>query len=451
MIRGGWRTDQRVPSIADGLTLMLGRREVWGVFRSRGILLGLVAVVGIALPLAWWWAGHRKINALGESTRIAIAERRFDEALDAVDRWISALPGGGEPYYWKARILLALDQAQPTFDAITASAERGFDRTRLDAIRGVMMARAGKFPEAEPLLRVAASRGLGPEPEVSEGLARVYLGTFQLAKASTAIDRWMKKSPEDARPYFWRNEIEERNRADDSIVIQNYRMALQRDPNLDEARLKLAHKLRDGQRNAEAAAEYDRYLKRNPKGVPALVGAGQTALQSGDLTGATRLYDEALALDPREPVALRELALIDLRAGRFERARDRLAIVVEIDGFDPEVRASYARALKMSGDDPKSMEQSEIVERLRREHRRIAEIRESLVTNPNDLELKSEAARWLLEHGHDQEGLEWTELILRERPGHRPTCQALAEYHEKQGNIGLANYYKTAARGGPGG
>ncbi|MGE3820091.1 MAG: tetratricopeptide repeat protein [Isosphaeraceae bacterium] len=419
--------------------------------KSRRTLLALAAVGALAGGLAWWWVGPRKVQALAESARQAVRERRFDQAEVAVDRWIALRPQDGEPHYWKARVLLARDLPQPTLDAITAAAQRGYDRKPLEAIRGVMLARAGKFPEAEPLLRRAAAENLGPEPEISEGLARVYLGTFQLAKAATALDRWMEAAPEDARPHLWRNEIEERNSAEASVLIRNYRLALQRDPNLDEARLKLAHTLRDAQRNAEAEAEYERYLERNPRSVPALVGAGQTALQSGDLVTATRRYDEALAIDPREPVALRELALIDLRSGRFDRARERLATVVEIDAFNPEVRSSYARALKMVGEDARAAEQTAIVERLRREHVRIAELREALVSNPNDLELKSETARWLLEHGHEQEGLEWTELILRERPGHRPTCQALAEYHQKRGNVGLANYYRTAAGGGPGG
>jgi thioredoxin-like negative regulator of GroEL len=406
---------------------------------SRAILtVTALAALG-ALAVAWWWIG-REDRRLAESVRASVRDRRLEGVDPLIERWIALRPSDGEPHYWKARVLLARDQAQPTLDALRASLERGFNRELLDAMRGVLLSRASRFQEAEPLLRAAMARKLGPEPEIAEGLARVYLRTFQLAKAARALDAWREAAPDDARPHLWQNAIEERNTADDSVIIRNYRLALERDPNLDEARLKLADKLREGQRNEEAEAEYERHLKRNPKSVAAMVGAARTALQKGDLPGATTRFNEALALDPREPTALLELALIDLRQGAFARARDRLKTVVEIDAFNPEVRASYARALKMAGDEARSAEQSSIVERLRREHRRIAEIREALVGRPNDVELRSEAALWLLSHGHEAEALEWAQLILRDRPGHRPICEALADHYDRKGNAGLANY-----------
>jgi hypothetical protein len=99
----------------------------------------------------------------------------------------------------------------------------------------------------------------------------------------------------------------------------------------------------------------------------------------------------------------------------------------------------------MSGDPIGAREQSDAAERLRKEHRRMTEIRQALVGKPDDLNLRAEAAHWLLEHGHEQEGLEWTKLVLAKQPGHPETCALLAEYYRRKGNAGLANYYKTAA------
>ena len=53
-----------------------------------------------------------------------------------------------------------------------------------------------------------------------------------------------------------------------------------------------------------------------------------------------------------------------------------------------------------------------------------------------------EAAEWLLNHGHDQEGLEWTTQILRDQAGHAPTLELLADYYQRKGETGRANYYQ---------
>ena len=44
-----------------------------------------------------------------------------------------------------------------------------------------------------------------------------------------------------------------------------------------------------------------------------------------------------------------------------------------------------------------------------------------------------------------EKSLRWTEKILRERPQHPETNRLLADYYEKQGNRGLANFYRVQA------
>jgi hypothetical protein len=55
-------------------------------------------------------------------------------------------------------------------------------------------------------------------------------------------------------------------------------------------------------------------------------------------------------------------------------------------------------------------------------------------------------AKWMIENGHVREGLDWTSEILRAEPRHVPTHRLLAEYHQKQGNLGQANYHDLMAK-----
>ena len=51
----------------------------------------------------------------------------------------------------------------------------------------------------------------------------------------------------------------------------------------------------------------------------------------------------------------------------------------------------------------------------------------------------------MLENGHTQEGLNWTAEILRTEPRHGPTHRLLADYYQKLGNPGQANYHRLMA------
>jgi Tfp pilus assembly protein PilF len=410
----------------------------------KAVVTGVVALsVGVAIAVVV--RDRASVAAVAQSARSAVSAHRIDEAHRLIDKWAALRPRDGEPDYCRARLWVIVDQPVEALAAMRRALDRGYPVEPVYILRAVLEARAGQFGAAEPVLKHAIETSAEPAPEIAEGLARMYLGTFRLAEASRALEHWMQAAPEDARPYLWRNQVDERIGADNSALIYNYRVALRLDPSLDSARLGLADLLRKSHKVDEGEVEYATYLSRNPKSVEAHDGAGQIALLKGDLVGAARHFNEALALNPKDPVALREIALIHLRNGQFASARDRFKMAVELAPFDPEVRFNYARALELSGDGARAAEESLATERLRSDQRRIDELRQALVQRPGDADLRCEAAKWLIDHGHEKEGLEWTELILRQAPGHPQTCRILADFHARRGNVGLANYYRMAA------
>ena len=417
---------------------------------SRGrrwtVIVAALAVIGAASAVLI--PGVRARSAATEAARLAreaVEAGREAEARPLLDRWSSFEPKGGEPDYYRARLEVHLDRPAEAMEAMRRSLALGHAEGPLRVLRAILLARAGQLEAAEPALIAAFREGVEPKADVAEALSRIFLKTFRLGEAGRVLDVWMVAAPEDPRPYLRLNEVAERTDSDPEVQVRNYREALRRDPALNAARLALAEKLRDGSKIDEAEVEYATLLARDPKNVAGLVGAGRVALLKGDLTAATRHYEDALAIDPREKVALRELGLIDLNAGRTTKARDRLKAAVEVDPFDPEVRYSYSRALKATGDEARSAEEAAETERLKREQQTIVDLRKGLVERPDDIDLRCAAARWLIGHGHDKEGLDWARLVLRQRPGHPSACKLLADYHEGRREFGLANFYRTAA------
>ena len=92
-------------------------------------------------------------------------------------------------------------------------------------------------------LEAAYRQGIPPRAEVAKELARIYLSTYRLAHAAEAIETWRTLDHSDPQPYLWANEIAMRSEVDPSVLIRNYRAALDRDPNLAKARLGLAQQL----------------------------------------------------------------------------------------------------------------------------------------------------------------------------------------------------------------
>src|SRR5262249_55574576 len=157
------------------------------------------------------------------------------------------------------------------------------------------------------------------------------------------IERYRELMPRDPQPYLWSNEIGSRTGASPAVLIRNYQAALERDSGLEKARLGLAEQLGRDRRYDESEAEYRAYLRRNPRDAAAMAGLGRTALQAGDVEGAARAFESALEVDPRQLDALKELARLDIRFGRFDRARRRLEQLAGLAPFDHEVLYAYAQ------------------------------------------------------------------------------------------------------------
>ena len=155
---------------------------------------------------------------------------------------------------------------------------------------------------------------------VAKELAKIYLMSYRLDLAATAIEAWRALVPQDPEPCLWSNEIASRSNAETAVLIQNYRAALERDPTLDKARLGLAQELSKDRRFEEAEQEFTAYLKRKPKDTAAFLGLGRGAFQQGKIEDADRYWEAALETNPRDPETLKELGQLDLRLGHIEQA-----------------------------------------------------------------------------------------------------------------------------------
>src|SRR5262249_17472235 len=177
---------------------------------------------------------------------------------------------------------LADDRPPDVVEAVERAKELGYDRARLEVVKAIYMARGGRI-DVEPILHQAFDQESEPRAEIARELAAIYLRTSRLEEAARAVERYRALVPSDGQAYLWVNEIASRTGATPAILIRNYRVSLECDPQLDKARLGLAEQLSKDRRMDEAEREYRTYLSRNPEDAAALVGLGRNALQAAPI------------------------------------------------------------------------------------------------------------------------------------------------------------------------
>ena len=370
-------------------------------------------------------------------------------AMVAAPRWLGRAPDPAEAHVRAARQAISQGRLEEAAAELARARQQGGRPADVERLWGLLYARAGRADDALPLLRRTwdgpESEGRGPDPEVAGALARIAMQRFDLADAINVVDRWARETPTDPKPLVLRAEIDRRIGVDRIVTIAHLREALRRDANCDEARLSLAEILYLEGHYAESGQLYAAYAARHPGHAAGYIGVGIVARVQGEITQAGAALDRALALAPDDTMALKERAAIDLHQGHPDDALRRLDRAIKADAFDPELR--YQRSLVLGRLDRRdeALAERRRSEELRREHGEMAEIADQLIHNPDNNALRCLAARWMIDHGRGDEAAEWARLVLRDRPDHPEANRLLADYHQRRGEPGLANFHRLHA------
>ncbi|QDV38419.1 tetratricopeptide repeat protein [Tautonia plasticadhaerens] len=420
-----------------------GRRPRWAVIASA--VVATVALVTLGASLIGRSAGEEQAGAIAS----AIASGRLDEADRLASAWLGRRPEDPEALAWASRVALARARPAEAAEFARKAQLEGLDRSELRDVEGIVLARAGRAAEAEPMLRAHLAASDRPEPMVARELAEIGMATFRFGAAREALARWRRDAPDDPEPWVMEGRVAERVGDEFDEIASHYQKALELAPDRDDVRLRLAEILRLGGRHDEAAVEFESYLDRNPEDPEALASAGLNELGRGRFAEAERRLSAALGRDPGHLEALKGLARLRQQTGRFEEALESLDRAAGLEPHDPEIAYQRSLLLARLGRSEEADRMRARSERLRAEADEITRLRDALVRDPNNVDLQHEAARWLIEHDHAEEGIRWAEKALTIRPGHRPTCLLLAEHYEAAGQPDLAGYYRFQADPGP--
>jgi tetratricopeptide (TPR) repeat protein len=313
-----------------------------------------------------------------------------------------------------------------------------------------MRIQLGEVDEVAPVLLKCVNEDHPESALILETLAGSYMNNLRYRPAIICLNRWIKLDPDAARPYHWRGWIHDRmNYAHEAM--EDYKEALERDPDLVAPRLRLAELLIEKSNNPPMAREHlDILAEKHPERADVKARLGQCLVAEGRHDLARTLLEEAVESLPKDPLLLITLARLDLVQQRPERAEEWIRRVLKIDPADHEARYVLFTALQQQNrprDAAMALADSEKYKAL---VQKVNDLLKLETDQPSsDPATAAEAGRILLQIEQERLGLYWLAQALKRDPNYQSAHKVLAEHYERKGDHENANLHRRKLRNEP--
>ena len=332
--------------------------------------------------------GGRQVYAVYLNAYLDFLEGKNDEALDGVSKVVGAVPD-----FLPARLLIgAIHLRQREFNqtlqhlGVVLAAQPNHRIARQLAASAHLMSRnpGAALDLVEPMLdRGSLDRGLLQ----LAGQAHLAQGDFD--KSAEYFARALENRPDDtaARIRLGVSRLglgeSEQGMADLAEAARLDEQGIRADIALAMARLKQGRT----DQSLEAVAGIERKQPDNPLG-PNLRGGALMA--KGDIDGARKAFEQALAKEPSYLPAAVNLARLDLAERQGARARGRLTKIVEMRPDDANARLALVDVMTKAGAGPDELEK---------------ELRAGIQAAPTSISLKVALVRLLTSRGQSKDAL----------------------------------------------
>jgi tetratricopeptide (TPR) repeat protein len=322
--------------------------------------------------------------------------------------------------------------------------------------RSLTQAQQGDLEPVEKYLRGWLEKKDRPETNlILEALTRGYLENLQFDEARTTLIQWRTRKLTDAQGFYLRGWALEQLPSDRDNwgqklappeAVEDYRRALETDPQHEGAGLRLGEVLLQTGKIPEAEALFRNLLRRSPGSPGALLGLSRCLRSQGKIAEGRAALDKLLEKHPRHVEGLTEHAQADLEVGKVDTALALVRKAVELRPHDYTANYCLMLCLRRAGRQQEAEQLTVRLKQFNEDQQRLRQLEKDVFGKPKDPALRCEAGVLLLRNGREQEGVRWLASAVRIDPRHRPAHKALAEHYNRIGKKDLAEKHRRLAR-----
>lgn len=411
----------------------------WQLRFVLGLLLLIIGFGAFAVELQVW-AEYQFRRAKIESDRL-----QFVRARHHIENCLKIWPRSFRVNFLAARLsrrLGDLDRAEKYLQ-ICQDIIGHHDEVFLERL--MIRAQSGDLDDVQLALRDFVEKRHPDSPLILEALARGYAYQFRFVDLDFVLHTWLELDPDNLLAHFFQAWAHEQLGARDDAV-REYRAVVERDPENDEARLRLANLLIEKSLPAEAVEHLRSVISRHPENFAAKVRLALSLHDLGEIEQAKSMLDDVLRDEPDYAPALTARGRIALQLNQIDVAEMYLRRSAQIDRSDYATIYLLHQALERQ---EKAADLAEVTNRLKTLEADTRRLHELVVVRnsqrPNDPALHVEVGAILLRSGEKEEGLRWLQQALRIDPLYPRAHAELARYFELNGDAKRATHHRRLA------
>lgn len=405
-----------------------------------GGLLLVTAAIGFHFQALHHWHDARR----------ALRERRAEEAREHLRFCLLRWPDDEEVLSLSARAARLcgdVQEAESTLKKLLKLQKGASEAVQLEFL--LIRVQTGEGDAVAPTLLAWVDNDHADSALILETLARYYTHHLRFRPAYACLSRWIEVAPEDPLPCQWRGTVQERLN-NPRQAMQDYQRALDLDPDLLPARLRIANLLLEENLPLEAVPHLERLYQQDPDRPEVLASLGQCRLAQGDLEEARRHLEAAVKELPKNPPLLVNLAKLELQDGRPREAEIWARRLLASDPHDAAALYTLFDSLRIQGREEEAAAAMKQHEETRALLKQANDLLKEEATKPSrGPSVPSEAGALLLRLGQERLGLYWLFQALERDPTHAPSHKALADYYEKTGEPERAAAHRGGTRQDP--
>jgi predicted Zn-dependent protease len=417
------------------------RLAAWKARHPRLAVAGLL-VAGALLG----WAGYAAIRSNAdphyEAARQAAERRDWKAARESLRDALRRRPDDPDTQLLAARVerrLENLDEAKRHLD--TCQRLQGSETQAVKVETALLRVHAGELAEVEPFLRDCVRQDDPDTVEILDILSAALELNYREAEAQRCLDDLLRRRPEHFDALVRRGRTA-RNMGWYEDAVGYYAKALALRPDVDNVRLAMAELLVGLGRFGQAREHFEQLSERQPENPAVQFGLAKCEAGTGESDRALRRFNDLLAANPLNWMALNERGNL---AVQLDRPEDGLGDLRAADSLaPPDVAPTHlVNCLNLLGKHDEAQKYQEKVDRILADRKRATQLGDLIrEKSPNDPELRFEMGVVLMRLGKQRDAVHWLRTAIEKDPGHRKSHEALAEFFESVNAVGEAEHHR---------